>query len=179
MSDQDSNIPYGFCQCGCGKKPPLAKKTRSEHGRVKGNPIRFINGHNGRKYSFGMRMAGGYIKIHYPNHNRADRDGYVMEHILVIENAFGRLLRPDETIHHIDENRSNNSIGNLLVFKTNSMHLYYHRRLESFRACGHWNWRKCWICKQWDSPNNLIINHHANHRLCVNDYYRIRKTTHN
>lgn len=39
-------IPYGFCNCGCGKPAPLARKTFSARGWIKGRPIRFILGHH-------------------------------------------------------------------------------------------------------------------------------------
>jgi hypothetical protein len=41
-----SDIPLGYCQCGCGEKTPIAKKTRAYCGHVKGEPIRFINNHH-------------------------------------------------------------------------------------------------------------------------------------
>lgn len=43
------NVPHGYCHCGCGEKAPLAKITRTDQGHRKGEPIRFINGHNNRK----------------------------------------------------------------------------------------------------------------------------------
>jgi hypothetical protein len=36
----------GDCECGCGQKTQLAAKTDSRYGRVKGQPMRFLNGHN-------------------------------------------------------------------------------------------------------------------------------------
>ena len=39
----------GYCQCGCGEKTPLAKKTYGSKGIVKGQPLRFIRGHQCRK----------------------------------------------------------------------------------------------------------------------------------
>lgn len=45
MSDSE-NIPYGFCQCGCGRKAPIATKTRTRTGLVKGRPARFVHGHH-------------------------------------------------------------------------------------------------------------------------------------
>ena len=39
------DIPYGYCQCGCGKKTNLAKQTVTQLGHIKGQPIRFIRGH--------------------------------------------------------------------------------------------------------------------------------------
>lgn len=38
--------PSGLCQCGCGDKVPLARRTDSERGWTKGEPVRFIHGHH-------------------------------------------------------------------------------------------------------------------------------------
>lgn len=40
-------IPYGYCHCGCGGKTTICKKTRPSRGHVKGEPLRYIHGHNG------------------------------------------------------------------------------------------------------------------------------------
>lgn len=45
---QDKRIPYGYCQCGCGEKTKLARITSRRDGHVKGEPFRFLHGHNGR-----------------------------------------------------------------------------------------------------------------------------------
>lgn len=37
-----------FCQCGCGQQAPLAKQTDNRLGYVKGQPVRFIQGHGTR-----------------------------------------------------------------------------------------------------------------------------------
>lgn len=37
---------FGLCQCGCGNKTDIAKGTRSEKGWTKGQPKRYIWGHN-------------------------------------------------------------------------------------------------------------------------------------
>ncbi len=36
----------GICQCGCGKKTQLAKRSRN--GYMKGDPLKFLRGHVGR-----------------------------------------------------------------------------------------------------------------------------------
>lgn len=36
------------CECGCGLPAPIASHTSKQYGRVKGQPARFINGHNSR-----------------------------------------------------------------------------------------------------------------------------------
>lgn len=40
------NIPYGYCQCGCGQKTNLAPHTNRTRGWVKDCPLRYIQGHN-------------------------------------------------------------------------------------------------------------------------------------
>jgi hypothetical protein len=44
-------IPYGYCQCGCGQETPIAKYTDYKNfERIKGFPLRYVNGHNRRRY---------------------------------------------------------------------------------------------------------------------------------
>jgi hypothetical protein len=37
-----------LCECGCGQPAPIAAKTTRKRGYIKGEPMRFIHGHNGR-----------------------------------------------------------------------------------------------------------------------------------
>lgn len=39
------NIPFGYCQCGCGQRTNLAPATRADYGWVKGKPLRYAKGH--------------------------------------------------------------------------------------------------------------------------------------
>lgn len=48
MTPPDSNIPHGFCHCGCGQKTDLIPYSAKGIGWIKGEPKRFINGHNSR-----------------------------------------------------------------------------------------------------------------------------------
>ena len=38
-----------LCECGCGKPTAVAQMTRTKIGHIKGQPLRFINGHNARQ----------------------------------------------------------------------------------------------------------------------------------
>lgn len=41
-------VPIGLCQCGCGQLAPVARATINAKGVRKGEPMRFIRGHNTR-----------------------------------------------------------------------------------------------------------------------------------
>ena len=41
-----TKIPIGLCQCGCGSKTSIAKMTLTARGQKKGQPLKFISGHN-------------------------------------------------------------------------------------------------------------------------------------
>jgi hypothetical protein len=42
-------IAYGYCSCGCERLAPIAKNNDKMRGRIKGQPQRFIRGHNANK----------------------------------------------------------------------------------------------------------------------------------
>lgn len=48
MRPQDTPSPYGFCQCGCGQRTNIARCDDLRYGTVRGEPLRYINGHNKR-----------------------------------------------------------------------------------------------------------------------------------
>lgn len=43
----------GICECGCGGQTAIAKQSVTSRGQIKGQPVRFIKGHSGHKYSSG------------------------------------------------------------------------------------------------------------------------------
>ena len=81
-----------------------------------------------------VRMLNGYRLILDPTNPKAMKGdnwrGYVYEHISVAEKFLGRDIGPNEIVHHLDGDRSNNRIGNLLVLD-NGQHLKLHKWLRS------------------------------------------------
>ena len=83
-----------------------------------------------RKTEFGghkKQRNDGYISVYVPHHKNATKEGYVMEHILVMERHIGRLLTADEVVHHKNRVRNDNRIENLELM-TKSSHASYHNR---------------------------------------------------
>lgn len=116
---------------GCGKTVPalvdrLGKAKISSCGcRNKGGKwLTEYNSKNNRKgidnpsWKGGRILrADGYVEVYAPEHPRVSTRRhvrrYVVEHILVMENAIGRYLLPGETVHHKNTIRDDNRIENL------------------------------------------------------------------
>lgn len=64
-------VPYGYCQCGCGQKTPIAGQTRSIQGWKKGEPTRFIRNHQSR----GNRDYRDFAISQKPDHVFRDVEG--------------------------------------------------------------------------------------------------------
>lgn len=43
-----TEVPYGFCHCGCGQKTRIATQTRNNRGERKGEPRKFVYSHSPR-----------------------------------------------------------------------------------------------------------------------------------
>lgn len=45
---ESTEIPYGFCRCGCGRTTRVATRNDPRDGSVKGEPVRYVSGHHRR-----------------------------------------------------------------------------------------------------------------------------------
>ena len=173
----------GLCECGCGGKAPIAKKTSTRAGHIKGQPTRFISGHHSKIQPKGnkaknwrggtRRMEEGRIRIYKPEHPRSDKKGYVLRSILVVEEKSSISIPAGCIIHHANEDWTDDSPSNLVVCNNIAYHMYLHQRKRAYDACGNANWRKCWVCKEYDDKKNLLksgTGHH--HFLCRKQYLK-------
>lgn len=93
-----------------------------------------FNGVEGKYYSppgkGTINTPQGYVVRYSPDHPHANSSFHVFEHRLVMEKHLGRYLEPKETVHHIDGNRANNDISNLVLYGTRGEHLKAGHSLE-------------------------------------------------
>lgn len=79
--------------------------------------------------------SDGYVLIRCPEHPRARTNGYVCEHIIVLEEKLGRSLTEDEECDHINQIRTDNRPENLRVL-TKAQHRKRHHAIDmSSRRC--------------------------------------------
>lgn len=71
-------------------------------------------------------------------HPYATKKGLIQQHRLVAEQIVGRYLKPEEVVHHKDENTLNNDVSNLMVFATASDHASYHGGLPIYEKDNVW-----------------------------------------
>lgn len=71
----------------------------------------------------------GYWLEYEPSHPKANRDGRVLQHRLVMEKHLSRLLNDSEVVHHINLNKKDNRITNLYLFPSQKEHGELHGML--------------------------------------------------
>ncbi len=81
------------------------------------------------------RDINGYRGIYKPDWPTAytsnNWKGFVYEHRYLMEREMGRSLRDDEIVHHLDGNRYNNRISNLVVLSNSASHMRLHYWIDS------------------------------------------------
>lgn len=95
-----------FCQRLDGRPKSCSRSCARKLDAVKHGPSGWKGGRN--------KHASGYIKAKAPTgHPLADKNGYVMEHRLVMEHTLGRFLTSDERVHHKNGKRDDKRPENL------------------------------------------------------------------
>lgn len=115
-----------YCSLKCGNKAPRSKESRLKQSKMAKTRIGF----KAANWKGGRRKHKGYILIYAPQHPFAIQRFYMKEHRLVMEEHLGRYLRPEEIVHHINHDKTDNRIENLQLFKNHSEHMNFinHRK---------------------------------------------------
>ena len=104
---------------GCGKIHSAkgfcgihyARITRYGTVKLKGR-----KGQNNPKWKGGITHdSSGRVMVLRPNHPMANGWGYVYRYRIIMERKLKRFLKPSELIHHLNGNRTDDRIENLLV----------------------------------------------------------------
>lgn len=113
-------------ETGKGRIPFSKGLTKNEHPSLMKISEK-MSGENNYWWNGGIHMtSSGYRMLVCKDHPYANRDGYVLEHRLIMESIVGRYLTPEEIVHHRDKNRLNNTKENLFLFPDNASHLRFH-----------------------------------------------------
>jgi hypothetical protein len=131
-----NNVPYGFCQCGCGRRTKISDRTNARHGWQKGEPLRYLKGHSGYHpwpASFwertkkctdtgcwewqGSMFKDGYGSVPINGHNQH-------VHRVAYELAYGSIPQGKLILHRCNNRRC-----------CNPDHLYAGTQKENVRDC--------------------------------------------
>lgn len=70
----------------------------------------------------------GYILVLCPEHLHKKHGNYVYEHRLIMEQKLGRYLTSEESVHHLNGDRSDNRLENLKLFANDAEHAKFEKR---------------------------------------------------
>lgn len=176
MTAGDWPFGVGRCHCGCGEKTRLAKHTDHRRGHVKGQPVKYVAhhfAHNGGRWI----DPDGYTMRRRPGHSRARGNGYVAEHILVVEAALGRPVPLGRPVHHVNHDRSDNRGMNLVLCENDAYHKLLHQRQRALDMCGHPDWLCCSLCTEYGPPESMYVDPRGRgrHRACRAAYAAKRR----
>lgn len=113
----------------------MGQVLSENHRRQVVKTLRHDSGSKNPNWKGGRTFRNGYALVRIPSHPYA-QNGYVLEHRHIMEQEVGRILERSEVVHHINGNKLDNRIENLIIL-TSSAHTKEHwtdERREKYSA---------------------------------------------
>ena len=95
-----------------------------------------------------LTSGGYYIRFLGHKHPWARKSGYVLEHRYQAMLSMGRLLLPNEVVHHVDHDITNNTMSNLRVMDR-TKHIRHHVTIGTWAK----NYNACIDCNSTERPH--------------------------
>ena len=120
-----------------------------------------------KKIRLKINKTIGYQYFYDVEHPLANKNGHVFYHRHVMSLWLKRWLLPNEVVHHVDENKSNNDINNLKLIGSTGEHSRLHYNLGSKQTIEE---RQCVFCgisfTPWLNYGKFCS------RKCAGNYYK-------
>lgn len=124
-----------YCSKPCCGKAKIWLKNYSANGKGKKCPRKGLAGVMNPAWKGGLTFfkrkgkyadqSIKYVRCPAQFMDMARKDGYVMEHRLLVAKEIGRSLTREECVHHINHDATDNRLQNLILFATNADHKRY------------------------------------------------------
>ena len=126
QSGMKGNLIAWECLCDCGNYAIVTTKNLRNGGTKSCGCLHSKHAmqmvkNNTRPIGFKrIKKCNGRVEIKTEN-------GFVFEHVAIMESILGRKLKKGEVVHHIDHDKTNNDPNNLMVM-TNAEHTAFHSK---------------------------------------------------
>lgn len=119
------NCAIQIYNTGEGNVAKLAENRKKISEKTKWKSKKFKNDKNSRIINKKL-TTNGYLQVY-----NTDTKQYMLEHRKIIEKNMGIELKKEDIIHHINGDKLDNQINNLLITSSSKEHQIIHRQLET------------------------------------------------